>query len=183
MGAQLRFGTAGATGGGWSAQPGTLQPALVERSHEPRWSWQARSPKTWKDKARWYSLWSFGCRVGYGTPAGSDGAAPIGGRDLASPDLFEPYSCDGEGTQSCRFIKGITKNSSGTPISGVIVQAFRTSDDAYMGAVESREDGSYDCPTCSPAGIAHYLVAYKAGSPDTAGTTVNTLTPTNVDGT
>ena len=37
--------------------------------------------------------------------------------------------------------------------------------------------------TDTPAGTQHYLVAYKPGSPDTAGTTVNTLTPTNVDGT
>lgn len=180
MGAQLTYGTAGATGGGWSAMNGTLQPALEERRHEPRWQWQSRGPKTWKDRNRWYSLWSFGCRAGYGDVSGADGASV---RDLSYPDLFEPFSCDGEGTQSCRFIKGITKNSSGTPISGVIVQAFRTSDDAYMGAVESREDGSYDCPTCQPASTPHYLVAYKAGSPDTAGTTVNTLLPTNVDGT
>jgi len=180
MGVNLKYGTAGATGGGYAGQPGSLQAAFVESRHEPRWSWQQRSPKTWRDKNRWYSLWSFGCRVGAGSPIGSDGA---GWYDLSMRDLFEPYSCDGEGTQSCRFIKGITKNSSGTPISGVIVQAFRTSDDYYMGAVESREDGSYDCPTCSPAGIQHYLVAYKAGSPDIAGTTVNTLTPTNVDGT
>jgi hypothetical protein len=180
MGVNLKYGTAGATGGGYAGQPGSLQAAFDESRHEPRWSWQQRSPKTWRDKNRWYSLWSFGCRVGAGSPIGSDGA---GWYDLSMRDLFEPYSCDGEGTQSCRFIKGITKNSSGTPISGVIVQAFRTSDDYYMGAVESREDGSYDCPTCSPAGIQHYLVAYKAGSPDIAGTTVNTLTPTNVDGT
>lgn len=180
MGVNLKYGTAGATGGGYAGQPGSLQAAFDESRHEPRWSWQQRSPKTWRDKNRWYSLWSFGCRVGAGSPIGSDGA---GWYDLSMRDLFEPYSCDGEGTQSCRFIKGITKNSSGTPISGVIVQAFRTSDDYYMGAVESREDGSYDCPTCSPAGVQHYLVAYKAGSPDTAGTTVNTLTPTNVDGT
>lgn len=183
MGAQLRFGTAGATGGGFSAQPGSLQPALQELLHEPRWSWQARSPKTWKDKIGWYSKWSFGCRVGYGEPAGSDGAAPVGGRDLAAPDLFEPYSCDGEGTQSVRFIKGTTKNADGTPISGAIVQAFVTADDRYVGEVQSREDGSYDLGVSTVAGTQHYLVAYKPGSPDITGATVNTLTTTNVDGT
>ena len=183
MGAQLWFGTAGATGGGFSAQPGTLQPAFAESRHEPRWQWQSRAPKTRKDRNSWYSMWSFGCRVGYGKPAGGDGAAPVGGRDLSSPDLFEPFSCDGEGTQSVRFIKGITKNSSGGAISGAIVQAFVTADDRYVGECQSREDGSYDCPTSTQAGTQHYLVAYKAGSPDTAGTTVNTLTPTNVDGT
>lgn len=179
MGCRNNYGTI-AVGAYMAHQPGSHPHAFTDQYY-PKWDrGGARSPMTWKDPNRWYSLWSFGCRVTGGSPIGSDGASWY---DTSMKDLFEPYSCDGGGTQSCRFIKGITKNSSGTPISGVIVQAFRTSDDYYMGAVESREDGSYDCPTCSPAGVQHYLVAYKAGSPDTAGTTVNTLTPTNVDGT
>lgn len=180
MGAQLRFGTAGATGGGFSAQPGSLQPALVERGHEPRWQWQARSPKTWKDPIGWYSRWSFGCRVGYGGPAGNDGASM---RDLSYPDLFEPYSCDGPGTQSKNFLRGTCKDSGGTPVANAIVQAFRTSDDAYAGAVQGNNDGTYLLGVEQSKATAHYLVAYKAGSPDIAGTTVNTLLPTNVDGT
>lgn len=182
MGAQLRFGTAGATGGGFSAQPGTLQPCFVEARHEPRWGWQRRSPKTWKDRNAWYSLWSFGCRVGYGTPAGSDGAAPIGGRDLAGADLYEPYSCDGEGTSVRRFILGTCKDASSVPVANATVQAFRTSDDFYLGQDVSRDDGTYACPTDVPAGTQCYLVAYKPGAPDIAGTTVNTLTPTNIVG-
>ena len=180
MGAQLRFGTAGATGGGFSAQPGTLQPALVEGRHEPRWSWQARSPKTRKDPSRWYSLWSFGCRVGYGVPGGSDGAAP---RDLSFPDLFEPYSCDGDGSQSVNFIRGTCKDSGGTAVANAIVQGFRTADDAYLGEVQGNNDGTYSLGVQASKATTCYLVAYKAGSPDIAGTTVNTLTPTNVDGT
>ena len=180
MGAQLRFGTAGATGGGFSAQSGSLQPALVESRHEPRWYWQARSPKTWKDRNRWYSLWSWGCRIGYGAPAGSDGAAS---RDLNYPDLFEPYSCDGDGTQTVRFIKGTCKDSVGAAVANAIVQGFRTDTDAFVGQVQANTDGTYTLGTETVAGVQHYLVAYKAGSPDIAGTTVNTLTSTNVDGT
>lgn len=183
MGVQLNYGTAGATGGGWSAQPGTLQPSFAEPWNQPKWAWQARAPKTWKDKNRWYSLWSFGCRVGYGAPAGSDGAAPVGGRDMSSPDLFEPFSCDGEGSQSLKFIKGLAVDASDAPLQGVNLQAFRTSDDAFAGyEVQSRQDGSYDLPTNFP-GVNHYVVAYIAGSPDRAGTTVNTLVPANIDGT
>lgn len=182
MGAQLRFGTAGATGGGFSSQPGTLQHSFEERRNEPRWSWQARSPKTWKDKNMWRSLWSFGCRIGYGAPAGSDGAAAVG-IGMAGIDLFEPYSCDGEGTQTLKFIKGMTVDSSDVALSGVTVQAFRTSDDSFAGyEVQSRTDGSYDLATNFP-GVNHYVVAYLAGSPDRAGTTVNTLVPANIDGT
>lgn len=181
MGAQLRFGTAGATGGGFSTQPGTLQPAFVEGRHEPRWSWQCRSPKTWKDRNQWYSLWSFGCRIGGGD---LEGYSAIGrGQGLSAQDLFEPYSCDGEGTSISRFIRGTCVDSGGTAVANAIVQGFVTATDAYVGQDVTRDDGSYILATDTAAGTQHYLVAYKPGSPDVAGTTVNTLTPTNVDGT
>jgi hypothetical protein len=76
----------------------------------------------------------------------------------------------------------VTKDSVGTPVANAIVQGFVTSTDAYVGEVTSGEDGTYTLGTETVAGVAHYLVAYKAGSPDVAGTTVNTLTSTNVDG-
>lgn len=178
MGAQLGYGTAGATGGGFSSQPGTLQPAFIERWAEPKWSWQQRAPKTWKDKNRWRSLWSYGCRVSGG--ALQEYAAV--GNDLQAGDLFEPYSCDGEGTQTKRFIRGTTVDSVDAPVANAIVQGFVTATDAYVGEVTSAEDGTYTLGTETAAGVQHYLVAYKAGSPDIAGTTVNTLTATNVDG-
>lgn len=180
MGAQLRYGTAGATGGGFSSRPGELQPAFVERRHEPRWSWQARSPKTWKDPNRWYSLWSYGCRVGLGGGAGADGEPFLG---LQMRDLFEPYSCDGEGTQSKNFLRGTCKDSGGTAVADAIVQAFVTATDAFAGEVAANTDGTYTLGVEQSKLTPHYLVAYKAGSPDIAGTTVNTLLPTNVDGT
>lgn len=180
MGVQLKYGTAGATGGGWSSQPGTLQPALDERGHEPRWQWQGRSPKTWKDLNRWYSLWSFGCRVGSGAPIGSDGA---GWYDLSMKDLFEPYSCDGGGTQSKNFLRGLCVDASEVPVANAIVQAFVTATDAFAGEVQANTDGTYVLGVEQSKATAHYLVAYKPGSPDIAGTTVNTLLPTNVDGT
>lgn len=180
MGVQLRFGTAGATGGGWSAQPGTLQPAFVESRHEPRWGWQARSPKTWKDRNRWFSLWSYGCRMSGGD---LEGYAVGGQGGLTTHDMYEPYSCDGEGSPQSRFMRGNCVDASDVAVANPIVQAFRTSDDAFMGEAQANTDGTYCVPVASVAGVAHYLVAYKAGSPDIAGTTVNTITNTNVDGT
>jgi hypothetical protein len=177
MGCQARFGTAGATGGGFSSQPGTLQFAFLEARHEPQWSWQRRSPKTWKDRNQWSSLWSWGCRVGGGD---LEGYAPGG---LARNDLFEPYSCDGEGTSVSRFIRGTVVDASDVAVANAIVQGFVTATDAYVGQDVSRNDGTYTLATDTPAGVQHYLVAYKPGSPDVAGTTVNTLTSTNVDGT
>jgi hypothetical protein len=180
MGVQTWFGTAGATGGWFSAQPGTLQPAFVECRAEPKWSWQSNAPKVWKDRNRWYSLWSWGCRIGGGD---LEGYAVNGAGGLSAKDLFEPYSCDGEGTQTLKFIKGQAVDASDVAISGANILAFRTSDDAFAGyEVQSRDDGSYDLATNFP-GVNHYAVAYIAGSPDRAGTTANTLVPTNIDGT
>lgn len=180
MGARLTFGTAGATGGGWSAQPGTLQPAYEESRHEPRWSMQARSPKTWRDRNQWFSLWSFGCRMSGGD---LEGYAVAGQGGMTVHDMYEPYSCDGEGSPQSRFIRGNCVDASDVAVANPIVQAFRTSDDAFMGEAQANTDGTYIVPVASVAGVAHYLVAYKAGSPDIAGTTVNTITNTNVDGT
>lgn len=178
MPAQLTYGTAGATGGGFSAWKG-LQALFAEERLDtrPDWSWQRRSAKTWKDPLQWRSCWSFGCRVG-----GGDLEGYAQGVGMADHDGYEPFSCDHAGTQTKRFIRGVTKNASGTPISDVIVQGFVTATDAYVGQDVSRDDGTYLLGTETVAGVAHYLVAYKAGSPDIGGTTVNTLTSTNVDG-
>jgi hypothetical protein len=178
MGALVKYGTAGAKGGGWSAQPGTLQPSYEESRHEPRWQWQCRSPKTWRDRNRFDSLWSFGCRMSGGLGSGADG----GFANLSVSDPFEPFSCDGEGTQTLKFIKGQCVDASGNVAAGAVVQAFRTSNDAFAGEVNSNStDGRFDVPSPYP-GVAHYLVAYKPGSPDIGGTTVNTLVPTGIDG-
>jgi len=179
MGVNLKYGTAGATGGGWSAQPGSLQPMFEESWNEPKWSWQARSPKTWKDPNRWVSLWptmGTGCLNGGGDGMGTDGTVSNWGQ-------YEPYSCDGAGTQTLKFIKGMAVTAADVAISGANITGFRTSDNANAGySVQSRTDGSYDLPTNFP-NVAHYVSAYIAGSPDRGGTTLNTLVPTNIDGT
>lgn len=178
MPAQLTFGTAGATGGGFAGYKG-LQPLFREERLDvsPRWSWQRRSAKTWRDRIGFTSLWSFGCKVGGMSADASETAVT---QRLGHG--YEPHSCDGPGSQGNRFIRGITKNDSGVPISGCTVQAFVTAGDRYVGEDVSRDDGTYICPVNTVAGVQHYLVAYKPGSPDIAGTTVNTLTSTNVDG-
>jgi hypothetical protein len=181
MGASLAYGTVGATGGGWSAQPGTLQPALDERWAFPKWSWQARAPQTWKDRNSFVSLWPRG-QFGMGGNDGSAAYVPIGS-DYSGAQGYEPFSCDGEGTQTQNFLRGTTKDSGGTAVANATVQLFRTSDDAYLGQDVSRMDGTYAAPAQAAKATQCYAVAYKAGSPDTAGTTVNTLTLTNIDGT
>ncbi|MBM4442564.1 MAG: hypothetical protein FJ027_19270 [Candidatus Rokubacteria bacterium] len=181
MGARLTFGTAGATGGGFSAMPGALQPAYEEPHHHPRWSMQQRSPRTLRDRHAFFSRWSFGCRVGYGDVSGANGTAPVG-RTITEKDTFEPYSIDLVGTQSTKFIRGVCVDSTGAVAASATLYAYRSSDSAYAGtAVANQNDGTFSVPTPF-SGVNHFVVAYKAGSPDIAGTTVNTLVPANLDG-
>ena len=70
------------------------------------------------------------------------------------------------------FISGLTRNQYGFPLPGVTVSAFRTSDSAPAGVATSAGDGSFSVGVRAGA---HYLVAYKTGSPDVSGTTANDL--------
>jgi len=71
-------------------------------------------------------------------------------------------------------IFGTSKDSSGSPLGGVNVHCFRTVDNVFMSETISLADGSYEIRV--PNGDQYYLVEYKAGSPDVAGTSLNTLT-------
>jgi hypothetical protein len=72
-------------------------------------------------------------------------------------------------------ISGITKDSTGIALGSCTVTLYRTSDDLLMERVVS--DPSTGAYSFSSVGGAetYYVVAYLAGSPDVAGTTVNTL--------
>lgn len=177
MPVQHTYGTAGATGGGFANFKGLQTLFREERlDTRPDWSWQRRSAKTWRDRNRWTSCWSWGCRVGGGDLEG------YGEGDIGTGNGYEPFSCDGEGTQTKRFIRGVTQDSGGSPLANAIVQGFITATDVFVGEVTSGNDGTFTLGTETVAGVQHYLVAYKAGGGDVAGTTVNTLTSTNVDG-
>ncbi|MGL6183242.1 MAG: carboxypeptidase-like regulatory domain-containing protein [Aestuariivirga sp.] len=89
----------------------------------------------------------------------------------------------GRGSQGLKFIRGRCKDSGGAGISGAVVQGFLTATDAYVGETAADSSGYYEFGTPFPSPAQHYLVAYRSGSPDIAGTTVNTLTPANRDGT
>lgn len=76
-------------------------------------------------------------------------------------------------------ISGVTKDSAGTILPFCTVQLFNTNDDSFISEMISDSVGSF---VFSLNGSANpkYAVAYLVGSPDVAGTTVNTLTPTLV---
>jgi hypothetical protein len=72
-------------------------------------------------------------------------------------------------------ISGITKNAAGAVLGGCAVHLLRTADDVEVDQVVSDAgDGTYSVG--APTDDTYYAVAYLPGSPDVAGTTVNTLT-------
>lgn len=178
MGVYNKYGTI-AVGAYMAHLPGT-HPAGFTDQYFPRWDrGGARGPRTWKDQVNWRSCWSYGCKISGSADVTGDGSPVI----QEWGDGYEPFSCDGPGTQSMNFLRGTCKDSGGTAVANAIVQGFVTATDAYVGEVQGNTDGTYVLGTQNAKTTAHYLVAYKAGSPDIAGTTVNTLLPTNVDGT
>lgn len=73
------------------------------------------------------------------------------------------------------YVTGTTKDSAGVALGSCVVQLFRTVDDLIV--AEGVSDGSGLYSLLAPVGGPFYVVAYKAGATDVAGTTVNTLTP------
>lgn len=80
------------------------------------------------------------------------------------------------GCAQMKKLIGTTRDSSGNVLSSCMVQGFRTVDDVFIGQLTSDPSGYFEF--CTPYTGTHYLVAYKGGSPDVAGTTLDTLVPT-----
>lgn len=98
-------------------------------------------------------------------------------RSIGLPRLGRGPSVNGMQPLPAQGVKlaGITKDSSGTPVGGCTVKVFRTDNDLLVGQVLSDPTtGVYEYSV--QPGDEYYVVAYKAGAPDLAGTTVNTLT-------
>lgn len=71
-------------------------------------------------------------------------------------------------------ITGVTKDSSGAVLGSCTVKLYRTSDDVeLLSTVSDAITGAYVFYNASAGPF--YLVAYKSGSPDVAGTTINTI--------
>lgn len=132
--------------------------------HRPAPDLTGRPERPWLDG----KLWS------RSRMSGSDSSMGLAGEDSTNAGRWDEIPEEG-GARSCRKIIGTTYDSGGTPLANVVVQAFRSIDEKFVGTTTSDLGGYYECPTIFAD--QHYLVAYKAGSPDLAGTTVNTLTP------
>jgi hypothetical protein len=73
-------------------------------------------------------------------------------------------------------IRGVTKDSTGAALGACGVVLLRTADNSVAACMTSDANGNYRMDA-SPF-VLHRVDAYKAGSPDVAGTTVNTLVGT-----
>lgn len=70
-------------------------------------------------------------------------------------------------------ISGVTKDSGGTALGNCAVKLFNSATNALEQQTTSDASGNYSFQASKTA--AWFVVAYKAGSPDVAGTTVNTV--------
>lgn len=73
-------------------------------------------------------------------------------------------------------VSGVTKDSTGAVLGNCTVKLFQTADDVMVAQTVSDASGNYTVMLGYSSFLFYYLVVYKAGSPDVAGTTVNTLT-------
>lgn len=89
----------------------------------------------------------------------------------APSEIVEPAN---GGTNSRFGIQGVTRDVWNAPLGGVTVKLFRTSDDLKIDQIVSDPLGNYLVSTPYYPD-AHYIVMYKAGSPDVFGASVNTL--------
>jgi hypothetical protein len=75
-------------------------------------------------------------------------------------------------------LTGTTRDSAGAALGNCVVDWFNTADDRLLGTTTSDANGLFEFRSAGQPPNAYYLVAYLAGSPDVAGTTVNTLVGT-----
>ena len=72
-------------------------------------------------------------------------------------------------------ISGVTRDNTGAILGGCAVEIFRTQDDVKFDNTTSDAVTGVYIFNAAVLGDQYYAVAYKAGSPDVAGTTVNTI--------
>lgn len=73
-------------------------------------------------------------------------------------------------------VTGVTRDANGTALGNCNLILVRTLDNSVAALSTSDANGNYVIYASSL--LTHYLVAYRPGSPDVAGTTVNTLVGT-----
>lgn len=87
--------------------------------------------------------------------------------------FWEPVEIT-RGANGRYLVTGVTRDQYGSPLAACTVRLFHTSDNVLQDTQTSDVNGNYTVSTPYYPDT-HYIVAYKTGSPDVEGTTVNTL--------
>lgn len=74
-----------------------------------------------------------------------------------------------------KTLSGVSKDSTGAALGNCTVMIFRTEDRSLVAETISDASGNWSVPMLK--GGPFFAVEYKSGSPDVAGTSVNTLVP------
>jgi hypothetical protein len=97
-------------------------------------------------------------------PVGGIGHSLFSTPLLKKPTFFGSFS-----------LSGVTRDSAGVALGNCVVDLFLNSEDTLVATTTSDGSGNYSF-TLSGNSATYFVRAYKAGSPDVAGTSVNTLT-------
>lgn len=141
-------------------------------------SYWRRGDSQFGSRNRFATLWP---SSGFMTGDISAGYLCPANQDIQCSDWWSPMQRANRGNSGVKFIMGQCKDDAGNALGGAVVQGFLTANDAFVSEATCDDKGYYELATPYP-GQAHYLVAYYATT-NLAGTTVNTLIPTNRNGT
>lgn len=125
------------------------------------------------------ALQSILAQAGQGTGPNSGGPPTrdsSNGAKWTGPNQYGPFFNSARDRFKGSFsITGVTRDSTGVALGSCVVDMFQTGGDIFVTTTTSDGSGNFTLATPNNSGT-FYLVAYKPGSPDVAGTTVNTLT-------
>lgn len=146
----------------------------------PWFDYYRRGLLTYQDPNRWTSLWPCASRFLNG-----DNSVPLAylGNDQFSTGPFESPSPGVGGNAAQKFIMGQCQDGGGTPLGGALVRAYVANTGELAGETTTNDQGNYEVGCKNSPTSMHFIAAYYEGGPDLAGCSVNTLIPTNRDGT
>jgi hypothetical protein len=162
-------GAAGVGGANLGADDGRLRPEWFD---DDGWRW-ITNDDPWSLKG-WVNEWWPG----------------LVGMDASGGEWLQSFSYDQieftSGSVGRYIFTGVTRDVNGTILGGAVVKLFKTADANGSPAGGCVADTKLDQCISDPFSGAftlgspfypdtHYIVAYKAGSPDAEGTSVNTL--------
>jgi hypothetical protein len=147
----------------------------ADRPGRPAWGRYDTMPRLWE-----FAPWQFGlCALKIQSKrlvefATNPRAGPFS-EQRSEPAVIRPLKLPARQAE----ISGVTLDSTSTPLGSCVVHLYLTATDEQLGTTTSNAStGAFNFTVARYSPRTHYIVAYKPGSPDVAGTTVNTLTGT-----